>query len=374
LGKAIYHLASGYRREHAGVSRILALGQAIRATTGLIHELQRERGLSSGVLASEGSRFAGEWTAQLVRSQDAWKKTVQAWERLPADWLEGPLQEALGRAWAAEPDLRTLRDDVRAQSVTAAAAVLRYCGLVEGFLAVVAQGPGSSAHPQVTPALLALFHFVAAKETLGQQRALGTSICSQGHFEPFQWERFRELEVQRAEALDLFRIHAPPEGVRALEVHEGSRSAAGVRSLMNPILLGPDGPGDLPAPDVWFRGVSDSLDDLRRMELRLLDDLDDLCTSVQAAEARVPQPEASLEFVSRRMEAQRLEDLVTVLDELVVKSRILSLDAGLDAIDRATVARGAQALFSQLTAASRQARSILAGAKGAASTSPKDAT
>lgn len=388
-------LVDAHYRDRANLHRILELGQVVQATTALVHELQRERGLSTGFVASAGARFDRELAAQRTRCDQALAHALDAWDGPRS----GPaLTSTLASVRFDLADLGRLREDVTAQAIPAASVAQGFTALIDRLMVVVAEAPGTSPHPQVTLALIALFHFVLAKEYTGQERALGSAICAQGALEPFQAERLGRIGRQRLEALEVFSRHATADQLASWATL-GEAPAFGHLDALRGALADPE----VRTPDaaVWFEASTTVIDLLRTFEVGLLADLDQLCLQV-LAEARSAweddreAPDAREALVLRRLEKTqtrllaerqtqrrgrptppapdlasgsgravetahrwkrdlvRLEALVNNLETLTRQARLLALDATIEAVGRAEVAAGAQKLTEALEEATHR--------------------
>lgn len=299
-------LADTHFKDRAHLHRILDLGQAVKAAAALVHEVQKERGLSSGYLASGGLRFVRDLPVQRNRTDQAQVRADEAWDALDDRFRTGGLGAALASARERLAGLGSLRADVTAQTIPPASAIQGFSDLADRLLAFIAEAPGTSPHPQVTLALLSLFHFVTAKEFTGQERALGSAVCGQGHFEPFQWDRFQSLQTLREEALEAFARHASAAQVRGWE-DLARRVPFGVLAGLRRRLEALEAGGESPGVEEWYQASTAVIDTLRTFETGLLENLDQLCLSI-LAEARSAwedsqeAPEDRERLVARRLE------------------------------------------------------------------------
>jgi hypothetical protein len=402
IGNTIGSLVDSHYRDRASLNRIRELGTVVAFTAALIHELQRERGLSSGYVAG-GRSFLKELEEQTARCEETELRALDVWASVH-DAVPG-LQAAMADARALLAELPRLRGDVRAQAMTPNAVVQRFSTLVDRLLVVVAEAPGHSSHPQVTLALIALFNFILAKEYTGQLRALGSAVCAQRSFEPFQFETFQVFRTRRNETLDVFVRHLtkePWDQWVSLKETVNFRALDGLLARLD--RLG-HGQGTAPAALDWYHAVTAVIDDMRRFEMRQLDELDRLCLQV-FAEARsawedsqeTPEERdrlflARLERTHLRLQEERLQTrgpdqpaggrdqasvlahdatqaveearrwrqnldrwtpLTQELAEGARRARLLALDASIDAITPAEVARSADALARQLMTLAEQ--------------------
>lgn len=390
-------LVDAHYRDRAQLHRILELGKLVQATAALIHELQRERGLSSGFTASSGARFVAELPAQRPRTDAALGHAYDAWDVQDQELTSQVLVSTFSSVREELQALDQLRQDVDALAVPTATVVQRFTGLIDRLMVVTSEAPGTSPHPQVTLALISLFHFALAKEFTGQERALGSAICAQGEWEPFQAEQFGRIGRRRQDAVEVFARHASAEQIAAWEALRVGETSRSLEDLRTQLAAAADTGGPTPDPLVWFERSTAFIDALRSFEKDLLTDLDHLCLHV-LAEARsawedsreVPEQRETLVLrrlertqarllterqVQRRGRAEppapdlaagsgqavetvhrwsrdldRLNGTVKALEALARRAQILSLDASIEAIRRSDVAAGAKGLQQDLLA------------------------
>ena len=150
----------------------------------LIHALQKERGLSSIFLASEGrlgltalntQHCACDADIQALRG-DLSALDVQ---QLPAG-QGARLCSRIAYVLQGLDALPGLRSSVAAQQPSVQSSTHAYIQLINGLLNVVFEAADSATHPRISRLLVALFHFMQGKELTGQERATGAAAFSAG--------------------------------------------------------------------------------------------------------------------------------------------------------------------------------------------------
>lgn len=139
--------------------------------SGVVHELQIERGLSAGHIGSRGARFGGE----LAEQRDA---TDRARERLD-EWLADTGTSALGEdirlaLTNAAQQLAALagqREGVSALSSSGPVSFNYYTGTIEALLGIIERSAAAADHPQLLRRMNAYLSFIRAKEQAGRERA-----------------------------------------------------------------------------------------------------------------------------------------------------------------------------------------------------------
>ena len=384
IGVTIGSLVDIHYRDRASLLRIRDLGRMVASTAALIHELQRERGLTSGSLAGGGRKFDRDLEPQTRKTDDALGLALGHWETLPPGSRSAALETAVGDARLQLEDLKTLRTDVQARSITAASATHRFASLIDRLLVVIAEAPGTSTHPQVTLALISLFNFVLAKEYTGQERALGSAVCAQGTFEPFQFDRLEMLDHQRTEAFEIFGQHATAAQQQGWQNLAQSQVFLVWDNLRKDLVrAGTDERTQPPPAESWFDNSTALIDALRVFESRLLAELDDLCLQVLADsrsawedsqeipddrdtlrwKGSAPDPGATLTREAARSAEEasrwkrRLDQALPLAQQLAQSAqmaKILSLDVLIPAVSAVEVGRRAKELSDLLNRLSRE--------------------
>ncbi|WP_162795586.1 nitrate- and nitrite sensing domain-containing protein, partial [Nonomuraea lactucae] len=199
--------------------------ELVLATQELVHSLQRERGLTNGMLGGE-SRYRDEVDTQRARSN----VTRSALDRLLAD----ETLPAASRVRAALDRLSGLAA-VRG-SVDAGQAVRTD---VFAFYTAAVNALGEAAHDEVTgqsqPALRrgleALRVLGRAKEAMARERGLLNGVFATGSFTTREYVEFSELRATRTDALAQFVRQATPGQVTALNAAQRSPAATKAAAL-----------------------------------------------------------------------------------------------------------------------------------------------
>jgi len=296
-------LEADHRRDRAELRKLAELIRAVRATAALIHELQKERGLSSGFLAAEGEQFGEARTLQLGRTTEVLQLADEAWEA-----MEDRLTD---QEWYR--DLKVLRDEASLRQITAARAIDQYTALVGRLLTRIAGAPGTSRHPQVTLSLLALFQFLLGKELAGQERALGSAVCAQRYFEPFQADRLGSLGLRREEAWTTFGRHAAESELAAWRVlKDGPVFGEWVQARSE--LAAATGEGcAVPQAEEWYRRATALIDGLQVLETQLFDRLEGLCEELQVDSRTAWEDSQESPDDQERLAARRIDRALTRL-------------------------------------------------------------
>lgn len=290
--------------EIADLEQLARTADLVEAIAGVIHALQRERGVSNIYLSSQGSRFASERTEQLRGSDQAAQRMREQFDLLDITGLGerngARLFSRIAVVLHELDDLPALRGRIGRQSLTAREATASYSKLISGLLSVVFEAADTATDPEVSRALVAMFNFMQGKEFTGQERALGARVFAAGHVDRSGQEHWRHLIDSQQGCLQVFCEFAAPDIVRAEQSSQDPLVASEIEHLRR---LGCSLGGELD-PNLshdWYHWCTRRIDAMRGIEDLLARQLVQLCRSrIGQAQAELQDQRASLDALSRQ--------------------------------------------------------------------------
>jgi hypothetical protein len=237
-----------------------------------IHVLQRERGVTSIFLASDGKRFNDE--RALVRGELE-PLVMQLRACLDAQLL--PERDASSRmlgliAWVLLDldSLDALRGRIDRRAMSAPSSVLAFSKVVGGLMELIFQLADNAPEPAISRMLVALVHVVQGKEEAGQERAVGAHMFAGGGFSLDQQQRLLHLINAQERSLEVFDNFADaPQGDwwkrRAHTPHVAM--LARLRHMLCTAHAGD--PVDVSQTEAWFDASSARITDLWHLQLAL---------------------------------------------------------------------------------------------------------
>jgi diguanylate cyclase (GGDEF)-like protein/PAS domain S-box-containing protein len=230
----------------------------------LVHELQKERGLSNGYVASYGLHFGAALEAQSTLTDSTLKilETERTGKRAAAI---RPLLEQLGQ-------LPTLRQEVRSLTLSRDAVVERYTATVSRLLDLM--GATLVANDGLLRSQLAFLAFLQAKEMAGQERALLTAILSSGDFGAFSrmatYHRIRAIEETYLQQFEQFAEADAKAGLQSILEQPFMVEAESIRRRVVAAGHGAYTPATpnlvLPSAERWFALSSEKIDAMKSLE------------------------------------------------------------------------------------------------------------
>lgn len=238
----------------------------------LIHALQRERGISSIYLASEGKRFVTERGA--VRDESA-PILVTLRDRL--DLELSPARSASARtlstiAWVLLDldSLEALRARIDRRTVSAPESVMAFSKVIGSVMELIFQLADGSPDPGISRTLVALVHVVQVKEAAGQERAVGAHMFAGGHFSVEQQQRLLHLIGAQERGLDVFLRFADTAQRAWWQTRTVTPQTASLEALRQQACTVQAGTAlDTALSEPWFDATSVRITDLWHLQIAL---------------------------------------------------------------------------------------------------------
>ena len=255
-------------------NQLQALSHFSSRISDLVHELQKERGMSALFIGSRGQQMGTELQAQR-RDTDGQIAIVQdTLKALSLSDYSAGIRQSVENGLSGLSELAAKRADVSGLRIVGPDSFRFYTSLITNLLAVPQESVKVSDSPAVTANLLAYFNFLAAKERAGQERATGSAGFASGQFAPAQYRTLLTILAEQAAFLSSFQSYAT----------EAQRNAA-QQTLTGPIITeaerlrriavetGSEKPlGGVAARD-WFKATTDRIDLMKTVEDVLQRDL-----------------------------------------------------------------------------------------------------
>lgn len=279
---ALHFLLAAKRCELRELDRLMRTSALVQAVAHLVHELQRERGLSNLFLASGGRHWQQERLTQIGRSGDALAAVQLSFDGLDtdsADLRQGArLFARIALALQGLEALVHLRQWVDRQALNPTQASAHFSHLISTLLAVVFEGADSATEPEISRALVALFNFMQGKEFAGQERATGSAMFAAHQVDSDGQQRLLHLIDSQERCLQTFRDFATP----SLCAHWAAAPRAGDLAQLERMrrIVCTSAPGQaLPGAtgQEWFDACTARIDSMKQVEDRLTGELALLC-------------------------------------------------------------------------------------------------
>ncbi|WP_146443473.1 methyl-accepting chemotaxis protein [Vibrio kanaloae] len=305
-------------------SEMTSLNQLTRLSvvySELVHELQKERGMTAGFIGSQGTKFVSELRAQRASADNRRNLKTEYWQSAGIDLpqiarLNTEISQSLNQ-------ITSIRNRVDSQSIPLSEALGYYTKLNAKLLSVSALIAELSSDATITKETIAYYNFLQGKERAGIERAVLNNTFSKNEFGPGMLVKFISLVTEQNTYFSNFKVLSNPDNVRFFEQQLNDRSVAEVeklRGLAESKMIGFD-----VDPVYWFSQSTARIIQLKKTENHLAESLITL-TEQKAASARSAMITSIAIFVvitlfSTFVSVKAITDLTTRVKDL---TRVLS--------------------------------------------------
>ncbi|CCE11039.1 Methyl-accepting chemotaxis protein [Bradyrhizobium sp. STM 3843] len=264
----------------AEMARLQPVAAAVEKLSRFVHELQRERGLSSAFLSSKGTQMGPELGRQRQQT-DA--------ERASAVAALGELRGAQALTAAVrdcEQQLTQLdryRSEIDAQSVTPPVAVGYLTEIVGRLIGLINGISRLSDDDEISKAIIAYGNLTEGKERAGLERATVAGGLAAGRFEPAGYARAMGLAAAQESFFSAFRTVATAKSQAAFQAAMASPAIEGFSAMRKTVEQGAFS-GDFKGLEskTWWDMATRRIDLLKQVEDALAAELSELMARKEA--------------------------------------------------------------------------------------------
>jgi len=223
--------------------------QLAQAVGGLINELQKERGLTSGFLSSKGKEFSDDLEAQKKRTDNA---------RQTLSMLHYNEQQA--------DALKMVRKDVVNFRMSAATSIKFYNESISTLLNVIGKSDRLVQNGGIARQLGAYYALLNLKNLMGSERAFMSGVFVLNHFQPGQLAALNALVAGQAVWQHYFLMKATPEQAALFTQTSLSPNFTQALSLRNTALNQAESGDWQISPREWYEAQSQRIEALHDIE------------------------------------------------------------------------------------------------------------
>ncbi|MEZ8625018.1 methyl-accepting chemotaxis protein [Vibrio splendidus] len=253
-------------------SEMSSLNQLTRLSvvySELVHELQKERGMTAGFIGSQGTKFVSELRAQRTSADNRRNQRTEYWQSAEIDLpqisrLNTEISQSLNQ-------ITSIRNRVDSQSIQLSEALGYYTKLNAKLLSVSALIAELSSDATITTETIAYYNFLQGKERAGIERAVLNNTFSKNEFGPGMLVKFISLVTEQNTYFSNFEVLGNPDNVRFFEQQLNDRSVAEVEKLRD--VAESKMSGFDVDPVYWFAQSTARIVQLKKTENQLADSL-----------------------------------------------------------------------------------------------------
>ena len=265
---AVYTMVTFYSTyidatRHSALKELSELSVKI---SNVIHETQKERGLSAGFVSSHGQKFKD----QLARQRQLTDKQIQILSQfldlLPAETFLPEFKQNLERALDKVHSLPTIRNSIDNLGVTSTKLIALYSNMNASLLDTIATIVKMADNVKISNEINGYLNFLQAKERMGIERAVGTGTLAGGRFAEGMQVYFIKLIAQQEAFLKNFHYYAPAKVLKAYQAIFRDPVVQNVE-MMEKMLVNAKGMSGFNIPaQRWFDSITHKINKFKEVE------------------------------------------------------------------------------------------------------------
>lgn len=302
-------LLAAKRCEMADLQQVNETSTLVRKTAALIHDLQRERGLSNLFTGSKGQQFGPEITVQRAMTDQSESGLRAGFDQLSTDPTRhgARLFSRIAYTLHGLDALPQMRRSVDERQLTTSELSAAYARLIASLMSVVFEAADMATDPSLSRWLVALFNLMQGKELAGQERAAGSAMWAEGQAGREAQQHLVHLIESQDRCLKVFESFATPELLHLWQHCRSPQSDAERERLRRMLCHARPGAAlNTLKSSLWFDCCSQRMDELRLVEEQMTKML---VERAQARLASVAEEVRTIEAMKDRLQTPSLTDL-----------------------------------------------------------------
>ena len=240
-------------------------------TSNLVHEIQKERGMSLGFVSSNGEKFSSLLKKQIKRTDKQIK--IFKFQLSNAVISYSKNKRIYSTIFAMLKELKTLRNKVLHQKLSSKTVLFRYTTLIRQLLNSINGVDKPLVNNKINKQIYAYYTFLLAKEQVGLERALITQILHHQHVNTITYADMISLRTLEKSYLQLSLENSSQtlrkdfsSRMKKSNIHQIDKIEEILLSIKQKVILDLDS-------EVWFLQISKKINLLQDFEKLYIDTL-----------------------------------------------------------------------------------------------------
>ncbi|WP_114327679.1 methyl-accepting chemotaxis protein [Candidatus Colwellia aromaticivorans] len=195
----------------------------------LVHELQKERGMTAGFLGSKGTKFSKKLQNQRQETNQKRTKKESFWGG--NDFSLNEIKQLNTTINQSLQKLASIRQQVDSQSISIGKAINYYTQLNKKLLSVAILNANISSDALITKETIAYYNFLQGKERAGVERAVLSNTFAKNNFSEGLYAKFITLVSEQNVYFDNFNKLSNEQGNKYFEQQLNSSAVKEVLKL-----------------------------------------------------------------------------------------------------------------------------------------------
>jgi len=256
--------------EYSTVTEMEKVGEFVGMSpviSAVVHELQKERGISAVYIGSKGAKFADDLPIQQAETDAKLDTLTTALSSFDAASFSDLLASRLSESLDALAQLESMRSSVTSLETTVPKMASYYTPTIGKLLSIIESKSKKSGHEDITTLLISYTSFLQGKERAGIERAMGGAGFGNGSFPPNIYQRFIKLIAMQETYFDRFLVTAP-DSIKKIYVDTMQGADVDEVERMRVIALASLDTGSLEGIQAgyWFETITKKINLLKQVE------------------------------------------------------------------------------------------------------------
>ncbi|HEY8035926.1 MAG TPA: nitrate- and nitrite sensing domain-containing protein [Methylobacter sp.] len=248
----------------------------------LVHEMQKERGMSASFIGSNGAKFSAELPAQRVKTDKSVETLQATLKNFDAGSYSDGLRILLETATSNLGELGAKRTAISSLGIDSMQSSAYYTKTIGSLLDVPAQVSSLSSHSEISRLASSYSSLLRAKERAGMERALLATVFVADHFTPDTHSRFLKNFSAQDVYTDMFFAYALDSQKEFYKAKVSGPAVDEVARIKKIALDKGTEPGLGIDPVYWFKTVTEKIDLIKEVENKLAGDLLDAASKFKS--------------------------------------------------------------------------------------------
>ena len=232
----------------------------------LVHETQKERGMTAGFLGSNGEKFKTELPSQRVVVDEKFKELNAFLSTFDKDVYSSEFLENLNNSLKKLQDLNNNRTGVNNLSINTGVAIAYYTDTISLLLNTVGTITKLSNSAKVSQELVSYMSFLLSKERAGIERAVGTNTFAKNSFAEGMKARLYTLVAEQNAYMDTFLKVSSLEMVDFYKKTLQGESIIEVDKMRKTLLYSNMESNFGVDANYWFKHITEKINILKKIE------------------------------------------------------------------------------------------------------------
>ncbi len=275
---SVYFTIEKYKL-YSEMNKLNKLSGVTLKISSLVHELQKERGYSSGFLSSEKSEFKNELHEQKEKTDIEETEYFKTVKNIRLNSYTNEFEESLNACLSNLNELKNIRSKIQSKEFTAKQAIEYYSGLNSQLLNTIDVITKQNTDTEILNISKSYSVFLQMKESAGIERAVMNEVFSVDSFSNETFLTFahlvesqkikKDLFIQFAKTKQRLRFEKANTAINFTEI-ENYRDIAFTNYKIGKFNVD---------PKIWFKKITSKIDILKQIENEISYELNSIAVS-----------------------------------------------------------------------------------------------